>query len=187
MKCSRRIFIKNASTLAIALAVPNMAKAAVGFIPLGEAADMNPRTLSFYNIHTRENLQTCYFNKGKYQIAALKQIYHILRDRRTGEIHSIDLRLLNLLNSIKKTTNSNHPFHVISGYRSPATNAMLYRTTKGVDKNSYHMKGRAIDIRLPGFKTRELREVCVDLEKGGVGYYPKSDFVHVDTGPIRTW
>ena len=145
------------------------------------------RSLSFYNVHTAENLSVCYHENGTYQPEALEKINYLLRDFRTDEIMPIDTHLLDLLYSIRCQTGKDDPFHVISGYRSPKTNAMLRRVTKGVAKSSYHTKGKAIDIRLPGYATRRLRNLCVDLHGGGVGYYSRSDFVHIDTGKFRTW
>jgi uncharacterized protein YcbK (DUF882 family) len=146
-----------------------------------------PRSLSFNNIHTGEKLRVCYFDQSRYQPDALCQINTILRDYRTNEMMDIDVNLLDLLYKIQKRTQSTSPFHVISGYRSPKTNDMLRRCTSGVAKSSLHTKGRAIDIRLPQYNTRRLRDVCASLYAGGVGYYAKSDFVHVDTGRVRTW
>jgi uncharacterized protein YcbK (DUF882 family) len=145
------------------------------------------RTLSFYNIHTNEQLKVRYFDQGRYRPESLDQINYILRDYRTGTIKPIDTDLLDLLFSIKCRIRPRTPFSVISGYRTPATNAMLRRCTTGVAKASFHIKGKAIDIRLPGHNTAALRNLCVRLRAGGVGYYAQSDFVHVDVGPVRTW
>jgi uncharacterized protein YcbK (DUF882 family) len=110
-----------------------------------------------------------------------------LRDHRTGDMEAMDVRLMDLLYTVSQRLCSGATFHIISGYRSPQTNARLRKRSTGVAKFSYHMLGRAIDIRLPGCATRKLRQACLDLEIGGVGYYPRSDFVHVDTGAFRTW
>lgn len=147
----------------------------------------NRRALAFVNTHTGERLEVGYFRNGVYCGSALQKINHILRDHRTGEIQAMDRRLLDLLFTVKHRLGCDTPFHVISGYRSPATNNRLRRQSSGVAKFSYHMLGRAIDIRLPGCDTRRLRRACQELRCGGVGYYPHSDFVHVDTGPRRTW
>lgn len=146
-----------------------------------------PRSLSFYNTHTRESLDVCYFKNGHYDQKALDRINFILRDHRTGDIHLIDRDLLNLLTVVADRTNSNKPFHIISGYRSPATNAMLRNISSGVARQSLHLAGRAIDIRLPDYDTMALRNMCIDLKSGGVGYYSRSNFVHLDTGRVRTW
>ncbi len=146
-----------------------------------------PRNLAFYNVHTDERIKLTYFEKGQYIPEALTQINHILRDHRTGEISPIDTDLLDLLFDLKGQLSCREYFNVISGYRSPETNAKLRRNTRGVAKQSYHMRGKAIDIRIPKFDTARLRRLCIKLKGGGVGYYPDSDFVHVDVGPVRTW
>jgi len=145
------------------------------------------KNLSFYNTHTQENLEVCYYRQGHYRSKALTQINYILRDHRTNEIRPIDTQLLDLLNDISSGFQNRSPLHVISGYRSPASNAKLRRRSKKVAAFSLHMKGKAIDIRLPGCPTRILREAAVNLRRGGVGYYPRTDFVHVDVGRVRHW
>ena len=145
------------------------------------------KSLSLYNTHTEESLETIYWIEGRYLEEPLAEIDYIMRDHRTGEIKSIDPRLLDLLDSIKKRLGAKPPFHIISGYRSPETNAFLRKTDKGVACKSLHIKGKAIDIRLPGIELSTLRKVTIGLRRGGVGYYPKSDFVHVDLGRPRYW
>jgi uncharacterized protein YcbK (DUF882 family) len=145
------------------------------------------RTLGFFNTHTHETLKVCYFDGDGYRPEALNKINFILRDYRADEILPIDPLLLDQLFALKSRIHPRTPFHVISGYRSPATNAMLRRTTTGVARTSFHTRGRAIDIRLPGYSTRRLRNLSIKLKAGGVGYYPKSDFVHLDTGQVRSW
>ncbi|UCH21093.1 MAG: DUF882 domain-containing protein [Deltaproteobacteria bacterium] len=145
------------------------------------------RHLSFYNTHTSESLEICYYRQGYYCTTALARINYILRDHRTDEIKTIDIRLLDLLFDISATLQTRSPYHVISGYRSRASNKMLRRKSKKVAASSFHMRGMAIDIRLPGCLTSRLREIASDQQKGGVGYYPRSDFVHVDTGRVRYW
>jgi uncharacterized protein YcbK (DUF882 family) len=149
--------------------------------------DSVPRSLSFFNTHTNESLDVCYYKNGRYDKNALERINFILRDHRSGEIRSIDVELLNLLNKVASNVEKQKPFHIISGYRSPATNAMLQKTTNGVASKSLHLVGKAIDVRLPNFSTLALRDICLDLKGGGVGYYSRSDFVHLDTGRVRRW
>jgi len=147
----------------------------------------NARSLSFYSLHTREHLKVCFFRDGRYQPQALQQIDYILRDHRTGEIKPIQRPLLALLFELSQQLKPAARFHVISGYRSPTTNAKLRERSSGVAGGSLHMQGKAIDIRVPGLAASELHQICLELKKGGVGYYPKSDFVHVDTGRVRYW
>jgi uncharacterized protein YcbK (DUF882 family) len=132
-------------------------------------------------------MRVTYFSEGAYLPDALMRINYLLRDHRTGDVTAIDPNLLDLLFSVKSNISEPAVFNVISGYRSPETNRKLRAHTSGVAKNSLHTRGRAIDIRLPGFETKRLRNLCVTLKAGGVGYYPRSDFVHVDTGRVRTW
>jgi uncharacterized protein YcbK (DUF882 family) len=145
------------------------------------------RILSFYNIHTGETLKTCYHSNGKLIQRAVNRINHIMRDHRTGEVKPVDPKLLDLLHRIAVEEKFRSPFSIISGYRSPSTNAALRKVTTGVAPNSLHMEGRAIDIRIPGYQTRALRQMAIKLHGGGVGYYPESDFVHLDTGPVKVW
>ncbi len=145
------------------------------------------RTLSFHNIHTGENMKALYWNEGSYVPQTLADINYILRDYRTGEVKEIDTDLLDLLFALHQKLESTAPFDVISGYRSPATNSLLSSISKGVAKNSLHIHGKAIDIRLPGHELKTLQLAAVDLRRGGVGYYPSSDFVHVDVGRVRYW
>jgi uncharacterized protein YcbK (DUF882 family) len=151
------------------------------------AASGEARQLRFYNIHTEEKLDATYWENGHYLPDRLGEIDHVLRDFRTGDVHQIDPELLDLLVRLKRVLDYDRPISVICGYRCPATNAMLAARSKKVAKNSYHLRGMAIDIRLPGRPLGEVREAAISLARGGVGYYPESQFVHVDTGPVRTW
>jgi uncharacterized protein YcbK (DUF882 family) len=146
------------------------------------------RSLSFYNTHTGESLCAAYCQSGCPVWPSLDKINHILRDHRTGEIKEIDIKLLDLLHALSRKTGSGGPYHIISGYRSPRTNAFL-RTHGGggVAANSLHIVGKAVDIRVPGIELRELYRAAVSLRSGGVGIYSGSNFVHVDVGRVRTW
>ena len=145
------------------------------------------RKLSLHNLHTGESITATYWADGQYQTSELDTINRVLRDHRTGDIHTMEHELLDLLNILYHKMDGRKAFHVISGYRSAKTNAMLYKTTDGVEKKSFHMQGKAIDIRLPGRQLADLRKAALNLSSGGVGYYPKSDFIHVDTGRVRQW
>lgn len=152
-----------------------------------KTASENARELSFYNLHTEEQLQTTYWSDGGYHPEALEDIAFLLRDHRTGDIKAIDPTLLNFLHEIQSLLDTREIVHVISGYRSPKTNAMLLQQGRGVAKHSLHMDGRAIDFHFPGIPLQRLREAAISLEAGGVGYYPKRHFVHIDTGTVRVW
>ena len=145
------------------------------------------RTLSFFHTHTGEHLRLTYFSDGIYHDDALQEINHYLRDFRTGEIHPIDSHLLDILYRVQNACNSNGTFEVISGYRSPKTNKLLHDQGHGVAVHSLHMLGKAIDVRLTDVKTSCLKKAAMSLKQGGVGYYAKSDFVHMDTGRVRYW
>ena len=146
------------------------------------------KSLSFYNTHTGESLNKLVFwSDGKFVHENLDQVNYLLRDFRTGDIHKIDPDLLVLLYSLSRKVDTKHAIHIISGYRSPKTNAALAKASHGVAKHSLHMQGMAIDIRIPGRELKVVRQAALNLRKGGVGYYPSSAFVHVDTGRPRCW
>lgn len=144
--------------------------------------------LSFSHTHTGEALSLVYKQKGRYLPEALQQVNHLLRDFRTEETHPIDPALLDILYTLQQSSSGQGRIEIISGYRSPKTNNMLRgKSSGGVAKRSLHMLGKAIDIRLTGMDTRELRNTALKLKQGGVGYYRRSDFVHIDTGRVRAW
>jgi len=145
------------------------------------------RTLGFVSTHTDEKCLITYWRNGIYDKSALKDINYALRDFRTGEVAEIDPNLLDLLVELHRRTGSRKAFQVISGYRSPQTNAMLASESNGVAKHSLHMEAKAIDIRLYDVALSDLHQTAVGMKAGGVGYYVKSDFVHVDTGRVRYW
>ena len=145
------------------------------------------RELSLHNVHTGESEKIVYWADGTYLQEGLNQINWILRDFRTSETKSIDPRLLNILYLLTRKLETGKPVLVLSGYRSKRTNDMLRRTTEGVARRSFHMAGRAIDIRMPKVATQHVHKAALRLGGGGVGYYPSSNFVHLDSGPVRTW
>ena len=177
----RRRFLRWGLLAASAFFLPRQAGAAV------REATPPGRRLAFFNTHTGESLEACYFKSGCYDPNALRAINHILRDHRSGEVGPIDERLLDLLYTLSRRCENPRPFHVISGFRSPATNAALHLCNRGVAAQSLHVHGKAIDIRIPGLQTCELKGIALSLAAGGVGYYPASDFVHVDIGRVRSW
>jgi uncharacterized protein YcbK (DUF882 family) len=165
------------------------AGAAAMLLPFGAAWARAPerRALSFVHTHTGERLSTVYFEAGQYRAPELERINELLRDFRTGDVHPIDTEVLDILADLRVLADRDEPYEVISGYRSPLTNAALHRQSSGVAEHSLHLQGRAIDVRLPGFRTSRLRELALGLGRGGVGFYPQSDFVHLDNGRVRYW
>jgi len=166
---------------------------ALAFAPLGPvlagapaATAAQERALAFHHTHTGERLQVVYYARGGYLADALGRVDRLLRDFRSGEQHSIDPRLLDTLCALRAACGGG-TFEIISGYRSPVTNAMLRRASTGVAQDSLHTTGRAIDVRLVGTATARLRDTAIALGHGGVGYYPASDFIHLDTGRVRAW
>jgi uncharacterized protein YcbK (DUF882 family) len=143
--------------------------------------------LEFYHVHTAEKLAITYREHGALIPDALIEVNRYLRDFRTDQIHDIDVELLDTLHALYTTFDGRGNFEVISGYRSPRTNAALRHATTGVAENSLHIQGRAIDVRLTSAKTTALRDAALALRIGGVGYYAESNFVHVDTGNVRAW
>ena len=152
-----------------------------------DALSSEARSLSLYNPRTKESFNRVFWRDGHFVAGALKNIYYIMRDTRTDDIRQIDPDLLDLIYMISIKLKLKEPLHVISGYRSRKTNDLLLKRNKDTAKNSYHMKGQAVDIHLPGLKTSVLRRAAYELKKGGIGYYPRRRFVHIDVGPVRYW
>jgi len=179
---TRRRFLRLGAASAAWLSLPGAAVWAGLRAPLASA-----RALAFYNTHTGESLKTVYWENGGYVAGALGEINHILRDFRANQVRPIEPPLLDLLHALGRKLDTREPFHIISGYRSPATNAMLAAHSEGVARHSLHQFGKAADIRVPGRDLTTLHRVAIALRGGGVGYYPRSDFVHVDVGRVRYW
>lgn len=178
----RRVLMMGLAGAAALIATPAFAKPALAALPKRGA-----RRLSFHHLHTGENLRVDYWVDGNYVPGALRELNHLLRDFRTHQQIAIDPKLFDLLYALCGRLDATSPFRIISGYRSPATNAMLHRTTSGVATHSLHMDGMAIDISLADRGTETVYRAARALKAGGVGYYPKSGFVHVDTGRVRHW
>lgn len=172
MSLNRRALIGAALTLP--LATPALASSPA------------PRSLSILNLHTGERLAATYWEAGAYVEDALAGLAKVLRDHRTGETHAMAPRLLDLVANLQAEFSAK-PVQVVSGYRSPRTNEALRQSGGGVAKRSLHMDGLAMDIRMPGVDLARLRDAAWGLQSGGVGYYPGSDFVHVDVGRVRRW
>lgn len=181
---SRRRFLRQlACGTLLAVRAPGMASAAARHI----YGLRSHKAIALENIHTGDKLNVVYFEQGRFVPGALAEISYLFRDYYTGDIHPIDPVLLDQLHDVRNSLGVNKPFQVISGYRSPHTNAMLRKESHGVAKHSLHMQGKAIDIRIHGVATRHIKNAAVALRRGGVGYYPKTDFVHLDTGGVRVW
>ena len=174
----RRSFVRSAGLLALGAAASRRSFASTA---AGE------RALSFYNTHTSETLTTVYWAQGSYFPEALNEINRILRDHRSGEVKAISPALLDLAQRLRAMLDTQAPIHIISGYRSPATNARLARASGGVAKHSMHLEGAALDLRLPGCDLKDVHRAALALQRGGVGYYARSDFVHIDVGRVRRW
>jgi uncharacterized protein YcbK (DUF882 family) len=182
LRLSRRGFLRGllvGGSVAIAQGLPLRVFASEPALP--------DRSLSLVNTHTGEELTTEFFRAGSYADDSLQALNYLLRDYRTGDVAAIDPRLFDQLHEMARLADREPRFEVISGYRSPATNAMLSTLSSGVARRSLHMQGQAIDIRLTGYRTDHLRELALSMSAGGVGYYRKSDFIHVDTGRVRAW
>jgi len=155
--------------------------------PVGRAGAADARILELRSLHTGEFVRATYWAAGRYVRDGLAEIDRLLRDHRSNTVHPIDRRLLDVLGTLRDGLDTREPFEVISGYRSPATNARLVATTSGVAARSLHVAGMAVDIRVPGRPLAAVRDAAKALRAGGVGYYPDSDFVHVDVGRVRYW
>jgi uncharacterized protein YcbK (DUF882 family) len=145
------------------------------------------KRIALFNLHTSERVDIEYARGGRYVPEALASIETVLRDFRTGERHAIDPALMDYLVEVAHAAGVDPSFKVISGYRSPQTNAHLRERSTGVAEHSLHIEGRAIDVRVAGVDCATLAGHAIDLQRGGVGYYRASDFVHLDTGRFRTW
>jgi uncharacterized protein YcbK (DUF882 family) len=200
---SRRRLIKLGLVAGATLAVPGVALAdewvrmephqnQPRFVParltlMRRPSPAEARTLSMQNVHTGESLNAVYWERGEYLPDALRAVNYFFRDFRANEEKDIDPRLLDLLHGIGLQLDTSKPINLVSGYRTAATNAWLAQRSEGVARHSMHIQGRAADINIPGRQLSILDRVALALRVGGVGYYPHSDFVHVDTGRVRHW
>lgn len=179
---NRRQLVKGALMLSAFVALPkSFISDAVATVPT------TSRTLAMTNLHTGEKQIATYWEHGQYIPEALAAFNRVLRDHRTGEVATIDPALFDMMVTLHKLVGSGKPFEIISGYRSPATNAMLHAQSNGVATRSLHMDGKAIDLRLSDRPLLSVRKTALAMQRGGVGYYPGSNFVHIDTGRVRQW
>ncbi len=189
---SRRRLVSSSFAAAAAFVLPSPLKASLEKLARKSAAEGDVRSLSFHNTHTDEKLEAPYWVSGRYQESGLTAIDWILRDHRTGEVARIDPKLPDLLHMLREqaavpgAANAG-VYEIISGYRSPHSNEMLRNRSGAVVRHSLHLKGMAADVRLTGVPLRRLHEAALEIARGGVGYYPGDDFVHLDTGHVRSW
>ncbi|OFW83449.1 MAG: hypothetical protein A2018_03095 [Alphaproteobacteria bacterium GWF2_58_20] len=174
-------------SLFVASAAMLSAMPAFAAIPLPVRKPPVKRILSLYDEGRKNRIRIPYHDGENYLSDAMDDLAWFMRDHRTGEAHVIDPKLLDYMYLVHARSGSDEPLHVISGYRSKATNDRLRKTMDGVAKNSYHLLGRAVDFRLPDVKLSFVRKVALAIRGGGVGYYPSHHFIHIDSGPIRKW
>jgi uncharacterized protein YcbK (DUF882 family) len=177
----RRGFVRRTAVLALGAFAARPVLANLSSAHAGE------RSLSFYNTHTGESLRAVYWAQGQYVPDSLSEINRILRDHYSGDITAMAPQLLELAHALRRALGTDAPVHIISGYRSPQTNAMLAARSGGVAKHSMHLEGAAIDLRVPGRDLQNVHRAALALRGGGVGYYARSDFVHIDIGRVRRW
>ncbi|HZH27491.1 MAG TPA: DUF882 domain-containing protein [Azospirillaceae bacterium] len=181
---SRRGFLRAGFGLAAAATVLDPLDAFAQRLPISR-----PRVISLLNVQTGERLNNVeYWSRGRYQLDAVEALSRLMRDHRTDTVHPIEPELFDLVHSLQQRMGHRGPIHMISGYRSPETQAMLHaQDPVGAASNSFHTKGQAMDLRIPGVPTRTLYRAAITGQEGGVGFYPRTDFLHLDVGPVRTW
>jgi len=182
----RRAFMKTGSLIVASGALLAAAPALAG-VPRPVRKPPVPRKLDLFDEGRKKRIRITYHNGEEYLDDALDELAWFMRDHRTGEAHAIDPRLLDYMYVVHGRSGSDEPLHVISAYRSKASNDKLRKTTRGVAKHSFHMLGRAVDFRLPDVKLSQVRKIALAARGGGVGYYPSHHFVHIDSGPVRRW
>lgn len=183
---NRRDILKIAGA---AVALNSMSMSLAYAARASQAQSQSARLLSFVNTHTGETFADAYWENGAYVPSAMTAIKRVMRDHRSGEEHDIDPRLLDQLSELRGQVGASQPYQIISGYRSPVTNAAMHEQSSGVATRSLHMEGRAIDIRVSGIDLTRLRDAAIAMQSGGVGFYPgaANNFIHVDTGRVRRW
>jgi uncharacterized protein YcbK (DUF882 family) len=181
IRISRRALLGAFAATAVS-AAPQFSKA---FAFVRGAGDI--RRLRLYSGRTGESVDTLYWIDGEYIPEVLTEINHFFRDWRTDQVHQIDTRTLDILAASHSILRINEPYLLLSGYRSPATNAMLRRQSSGVARNSLHMQGQAADLRLESRSVSQVARAAAACEAGGVGRYSRSNFTHMDCGVVRTW
>lgn len=176
----RRQFLQQAASLGVA-------GLAASLISPAASAAGEERTLRVYNIHTGEMVNSTFWADGRYIDEEIQALDYLARDHRANQTIALQRQLYQNMYQLQQLFSSHEPLYVISGYRAPKTNAGLRHASDGVAEHSLHMQGRAIDIRIPGVSHRHLHKAALAMASGGVGYYPKSGFIHIDTGRVRHW
>jgi len=200
MKLVRRTFLTLAASAGVVMASGESLASAVAPLTTPPTTQAPPalatapalpadevRRAFVHNLHTGETLNAVYWESGRYVPGALAEAMRVMRDWRNGQEHAMDPRLFDLLHAVQSRLEVNRPMQLISGYRSPATNRMLHAESGEVAAHSQHLIGKASDIRIEGVELANLHRAALSLKAGGVGFYPQSDFVHVDVGPVRQW
>ncbi len=184
---TRRAFIGAGAMLAGGAAAVSAIPASAAMLSQKGAEFEGARRISFRNSHTGEIFSGVYRVGDKYLPDAFDKINIVMRDFRSNELFPIDPRVIDIIYTVHQMTRQSEPYEILSGYRCPKTNKGLRSNSEGVAKNSLHMTGQAVDLRLPGFDTKQIRNMAISLKAGGVGYYARSNFVHMDSGDVRTW
>jgi uncharacterized protein YcbK (DUF882 family) len=160
-------------------------------LPTGALARTAPsdkeKTLKLYNLNTGESTMSTFWADGRYVPESLREIDNILRDHRANAAIATDRKLVELMFQIQTKLNTEKGLDVVCGYRSPRTNAELVREGQTHARNSFHIRGQALDFRVPGHDLRNVRKLAMEMQAGGVGYYPRAGFIHIDVGPVRNW
>jgi uncharacterized protein YcbK (DUF882 family) len=187
MKWTRRRLLRVGGAIAGIGSAGLSARPARAATAAADKAAGGVKRISLHNLHTEEKLELDFFRGDAYVADSLAALQVLLRDYRNGEQHAIDPKLMDYLYDVAQHIGVDPVFSVISGYRSPQTNALLHERSSGVARHSLHLEGRAIDVRLAGIDCARLAGRALNMTRGGVGYYQRSDFVHLDTGAFRTW
>ena len=180
--CDRRQFLKSGLALSATALIST-----VGIKPVFAAPKDGRFKMAAFNLHTHESFEEVYRVGNEYLPEAFERINYVLRDHRSDEVFPIDPRTIDIATTVHRLSGSSKPFKILSGYRSPKTNAKLRAQGRGVAKQSLHLSGQAIDLCLEDVPTTKLRDIAINLRAGGVGHYKRSGFVHVDSGQFRTW
>lgn len=175
----RKFLALGGAALGVAILLPGQAFASL--------STSRPRILTLNNLNTGETLKAEFFNGTRYNKSELARLNYFFRDYRANQVKHIDPKLFDQIYRLQMMLDTRKPVQLISGYRSPVTNSRLRNHSRGVAKNSYHTLGQAMDFHIEGVSLSNIHKAALRMRAGGVGYYPRSNFVHIDTGPVRNW